>query len=231
MKQSAFAVHLFVCGGDLVFSRGVSMWGFQHVPLVFCFPPALPFCSPPPSLHPSLRMRMCVCAPRPYECVTAVVCLFTFSPLSTFTRLRDLHWTWPWMPSFIVLPPLLSSPLLSRFLFVIDRFSELKIEWERRLKKNQKTTKSTRGQMHNWNNWQESQTGLERKHSFSRASGRIARGRKWGGWDKRKDKSKIRKKSRQERGRMVRCWAEMQTPSVRLKFRAEEFLRQHTADR
>lgn len=48
--------------------------------------------------HPLPPSHVCVCASLPYERVTAVVCLFTFSPLSTFTRLRDLHWTWPWMP-------------------------------------------------------------------------------------------------------------------------------------
>lgn len=68
--------------------------------------------SPPPSFS---RACVCVCASLPFECVTAVVCLFTFSPLSTFTRLRDLHWTWPWMPH----PASSFSRLSSSLLFFV----------------------------------------------------------------------------------------------------------------
>lgn len=75
MKQSALAVHLLVCGGDLMFPA----CSISLSPAASDFPFVLTV------------IAVCVYVHRPYECVTAVVCLFTFSLFSSFTRLRDLH--------------------------------------------------------------------------------------------------------------------------------------------
>lgn len=104
--------NLFVCWGDLMvfFAHDVSMWRFAcaSVSSTFhhlCFPLLISLSLlnrslVSPSFPRSLPFSVCVCVcVSRYECVTAVVCLLTFSALSTFTRKRDLHWTWPWIPN------------------------------------------------------------------------------------------------------------------------------------
>lgn len=131
MKQSVLAVHLFVCGGDLMFRRDVSMrrcacvcvclcLSIQHVPSsLFSFASCFPFDL---SHHlaiifpsfPSLCLLMYV-----YVHLFMRVCdscsLFVYIP--SFTRLRDLRWTWPWMPH-----PASSSFFCLSYLFVLVSF-------------------------------------------------------------------------------------------------------------
>lgn len=112
MKDAALAVHLLVCGGDLVklhvlqcvarvcVCASVSSM-FPHpcflFPLIFIFVSATVFFL--------LPAHMCWCA-SPHECVTAVVCLLTFALLSPFTRRR--HLLWPWMRLLLFFLPFLS---------------------------------------------------------------------------------------------------------------------------
>lgn len=90
MKQSTLAVHLFVCGGDLMVLRDValnvcaSISARSIIFLFLCLIRCLSL-SPMPLPHFSVfsfssslpSPFMCVSQ---YECATAVFCLFTLSP-------------------------------------------------------------------------------------------------------------------------------------------------------
>lgn len=187
------AVLLFVCGADLMFlhERGLYVcasqsFTFLHHLLSFFF--LLSFFS-----HPALLVLVCVCVcVSTYKCVTAVVCLFTFSLLSTFTRLGDLLWTWPWMPhrassSFLIFP---SFPLFFFLPFV--HFLQTQ---ERQWTQEDKNTKSqlTAGER-NRNCWK----GKKKKNI--KCSGAA--------------KMEERSKSNEKKKIFFRCWAELQLPSA-----------------
>lgn len=124
MKQSTLAVYLFVCGGDLTVLRDVSVSrSIIFAPLslsllsfffLHLFPMFPSFSSSSPCLF-----FFCVCLP-------IRVC-DRCSLLSTFTRLRDLHWPSPQMPSPTSLP-FLSSFLLCYVLHT--HFTYRKSRWK-----------------------------------------------------------------------------------------------------
>lgn len=102
----------------------------QHVPSSFRLPSFLFSTNIPPS---SLFGFFLVSSSRisPSECVTAVVCLFSFSSLCTFTGLRDLRWTWTpkGSPSFLI-PILRVFPRAGGFLEILNRMRELMRRYE-----------------------------------------------------------------------------------------------------